>query len=132
MTCEVSEALVDQLADQAWRVRDAARSIGGTKVGCAALAEGGGIFVGCNVEHRFRSHDIHAEVNAIGSLVASDGGRLIAIFIAAQRNKFTPCGGCLDWIFEVGGEECLVYSEKQRGGPRICYTAAQLMPHYPS
>jgi cytidine deaminase len=116
MSLELPEALLNQLAAEAWRVRQAARSIGGTKVGCAALSEAERIFVGCNVEHRFRSHDIHAEVNAIGSLVAAGEGRLQAIFIAAERNKFTPCGGCLDWIFELGGEDCLVYSQTSEEG----------------
>jgi cytidine deaminase len=132
MSLELPKALLDQLAAEAWRVRQAARSIGGTKVGCAVLSGGREIFVGCNVEHRFRSHDIHAEVNAISSLVAGDGGQLIAVYIAAERNKFTPCGGCLDWIFELGGEDCLVYSQSRQGGPRARYTAAQLMPHYPN
>jgi cytidine deaminase len=132
MSLELPDALLDQLAAEAWRVREAARSIGGTKVGCAVLSGDREIFVGCNVEHRFRSHDIHAEVNAIGSLVAADGGHLIAVYIAAERNKFTPCGGCLDWIFELGGENCLVFSQSQQGGPRASYTAAQLMPHYPN
>lgn len=120
------------LSEAAWQVRGHARIYGPTKVGCAAFSDDGHIYAGCNIEHRFRSHDIHAEVNAISSLVAAGSARLIAILIAAEREQFTPCGSCLDWIFEVGGGDCLVLSEKEPGVLVHCYTARQLMPWYPS
>lgn len=120
------------LSKAAWAVRERARVHGPTRVGCAALASDGLIFVGCNMEHRFRSHDIHAEVNAISSLVAGTTSGLIAILIAAERERFTPCGSCLDWIFEIGGGDCMVYSEKSMGGDTKSYRASELMPYYPT
>jgi cytidine deaminase len=119
------------LSEAAWLVRDRAHVYGPTRVGCAALADDGQISIGCNIEHRFRSHDIHAEVNAISSLVANGGTVLRAILIAAEREQFTPCGSCLDWIFEIGGEECLVMSERKAGVTAHVYTARELMPWYP-
>jgi cytidine deaminase len=119
------------LSDAAWSVRANARVHGPTRVGCAALADDGRIFAGCNIEHRFRSHDVHAEVNAISSLVAGGGGHLRAVLIAAERQQFTPCGSCLDWIFEIGGGDTLVLSESRKGVPTHEYLARELMPYYP-
>jgi cytidine deaminase len=119
------------LSDSAWSARNNAKLYGPTAVGCAALADDGRVFSGCNIEHRFRSHDIHAEVNAISSLVAAGAERLSTILIAAERDRFTPCGGCLDWIFELGGAECLVINERVPGELRHQYFARELMPLYP-
>jgi len=89
------------------------------------------VFVGCNIEHRFRSHDIHAEINAISSLVAGGGSYLRAVFIAAERQRFTPCGGCLDWIFEIGDEITHVFTQSTVDGAIVSHTAGELMPYYP-
>lgn len=129
---EISEDERQALSEAAWSVRSNARLHGPTPVGCSVLSDDGQIFVGCNIEHHFRSHDIHAEVNAISSLVAAGGRRLRAILIAAERDRFTPCGSCLDWIFELGGEDCLVVSEQLPGKPAQSYLARDLMPYYPS
>jgi cytidine deaminase len=119
------------LSEAAWSVRANARLHGPTPVGCAALSDDGRVFSGCNIEHRFRAHDIHAEVNAISSLVAAGGRELKAILIAADRDRFTPCGSCMDWVFEIGGEDCLVVSERAPGKQAHCHLAGDLMPYYP-
>lgn len=129
---EISEDAYQALSKAAWSVRGYARLHGPTPVGSAALSDDGHIFVGCNIEHRFRSHDVHAEVNAISSLVAGGGHSLRAILIAAERDRFTPCGSCLDWIFELGGEDCLVLSEQVPGKRAHCHFARDLMPYYPN
>jgi Cytidine deaminase len=120
-----------RLGEAAWGARSKARLYGPTAVGCAALADDGNTYVGCNIEHRYRAHDVHAEVNAISSLVAGGAARLVAIVIAAERSKFTPCGSCMDWIFELGGPGVLVRNETAPGVPGLDLTAAELMPHYP-
>jgi cytidine deaminase len=119
------------LAAQAWEAREQSRLIGETAVGCAVLADDGRTFVGCNVEHRFRSHDIHAEVNALSSMVTGGGTRAVAVFIAAAREHFTPCGACLDWIFELGGADCEVWVQRDPAESPSRYSAQELMPHYP-
>lgn len=120
------------LAATAWSVRERSRLIGKTPVGCAVLGDDGAIHAGCNVEHKFRSHDIHAEVNALSTMIAAGAGRAVAVFIAADRERFTPCGACLDWIFELGGEDCIVFVQRDRDAPPMRYEARMLMPFYPS
>jgi cytidine deaminase len=121
----------DRLSDKAWAVRDAAHVLGTTKVGAAVLCGDGDVFLGCNVEHRFRSHDVHAEVNAITNMVSSGCQDLRAILIASERERFTPCGACLDWIFEFGGDSCVVAYQSYRGGDVVSLSAHDLMPYYP-
>ena len=121
----------NELAKKAWAVRENAHLIGKTKVGAALFSESGRIFCGCNVEHKFRSHDIHAEVNAIGNMIAGGDIRLLAILVVAERERFTPCGSCMDWIFQFGGTECRVAFQSNPQGSISFYTAHELMPHYP-
>lgn len=128
----IDEEVLGRLAAEAWRVRENARILGDTKVGCAVLTSDGRIFGGCNIEHKFRCHDVHAEVNAISSMIAGGGSRLAAVVIAAARERFTPCGGCMDWIFEFGQTECIVAFQGTPGGPLETYLAGDLMPFYPA
>ena len=121
---------VAELSIVAWQVRDHSRLIGTTAVGCSVLTESGEVFAGCNVEHRYRSNDIHAEVNALSSMVAGSRARASVVFIAAEREHFTPCGACLDWIFELGGDSCDVYVQSDRDSEPARYRATDLMPYY--
>lgn len=124
------------LAEPAWAARYNAHIIGPTRVGCAVLSRNhDAVYIGCNVEHRFRSHDIHAETNALGNLIATegDGFGIQALLIVSARERFTPCGACLDWIFELGGPDTLV-AHLQGGMPVSdvqVYRADELMPVYP-
>jgi cytidine deaminase len=127
----LDEAKYKVLSAVAWEARSKARLYGPTAVGCSVLDSSGRVFGGCNLEHRFRSHDVHAEVNAISSLVAGGGSDLEVVLIAAERERFTPCGACLDWIFEIGGGDCLVISEPVPGAPAHRHLASELAPHYP-
>lgn len=121
-----------ELVERAWRVRENAKLVGPTGVGAAVLATNGGIYVGCNVEHKYRAHCVHAEVNALTNMIATNGNaRALAVIIAAKRDSFTPCGGCLDWIFELGGEQTVVGFSAQPFTLTSVHTAAELMPHYP-
>jgi len=121
----------ENVANHAWKFRENARILGKTKVGAAVLSKGK-IFGGCNIEHKFRSHDIHAEISAISGMISAGKTKLNAILIVAQRTKFTPCGGCLDWIFEFGGPNCLVGYQTKKEGKITIFQAKELMPHYPS
>jgi cytidine deaminase len=127
----IEDDVLKALEEAAWQVREHARVLGKTKVGSAALSRQGQIWVGCNIEHQYRSHDVHAEVNAIGNMVAGGQQELACIFVAAERERFTPCGSCLDWIFEFGGEHCLVVVQSERSKAPTGYAAAELMPYYP-
>jgi cytidine deaminase len=120
-----------RLANTAWKAREYATTLGNTKVGASVEADDGRIFSGCNVEHKFRSHDIHAEVNVIGSMVAGGSKKLQRLIIVAEREQFTPCGACMDWIFQLGGEECEIGFQGSRNGTIKIFKAKELMPFYP-
>lgn len=127
----VSADLATRLSNAAWTACANARILGATRVGCAVLANNGDIYHGCNVEHRFRSHDIHAETNALASVVAGGATSCSHILVVAERDLFTPCGACMDWIFEIGGTRCQVGFQPAPDAPIKWFTATQLMPHYP-
>jgi cytidine deaminase len=127
----VTDAEWDALGAAAWEVRESAHAHGPTRVGAAVRSAAGSIYVGCNVEHRYRSHDVHAEVNALTTMVAGGGSPAVAVLVAAERDRFTPCGSCLDWIFELGGPDCLVAFQGKPGGRVEILAARELMPHYP-
>lgn len=129
---EALDELWDRLASVAWRARKNAHVHGATRVGAAVLSAQQHVYVGCNVEHVFRSHDVHAEVNALTTMAAAGDGPAVAILIAAERARFTPCGGCVDWIFELGGPHTLVAFQGRPNGPVDVLRANDLMPHYPS
>jgi cytidine deaminase len=96
------------------------------------LASAGGFFTGCNVEHRFRSHDVHAEVNAIGNMISQIGrSEIRALAVVAEREHFTPCGSCMDWILQFAAEDCVVFAQSKVDGPVKTYNARDLMPFYP-
>ena len=120
------------LLAKAWAVREYAFVVGPTKVGCSVLADSGNIYSGCNVEHRYRSHDVHAEINAITNMIAAGERKIMAVAIAAERERFTPCGACLDWVFQFADPEvCQVYSQSANGGTISRYKLGDLMPFYP-
>lgn len=121
----------DELVAVAINVRENAFIFGKTKVGCALLTDTGKVLAGCNVEHVYRSHDIHAEVNAISSMVAVGEKRIIAIVVVAERDNFTPCGSCMDWIIQFGEKNCLVGFQNILNGNRKIFKASDLMPYYP-
>jgi cytidine deaminase len=123
---------IQALAEAAWKVRENAHVIGATKVGCALVGCNGQIYVGCNVEHRFRSHDVHAEVNAITSMVSHGCQSFRLMFIAAQRERFTPCGACMDWVMQFATDSDVpVIAQAEIGGELLILKASQLMPYYP-
>jgi len=127
----ISKEKWKDMAITAWNYRKNARILGKTKVGAAVISSRE-IFGGCNIEHKFRSHDIHAEISAISAMISSGHQKLDAILVVAERTKFTPCGGCLDWIFEFGGPKCLVGYQTKKDGKITIFKAGELMPHYPA
>ncbi len=128
----MNKEIWDLLSKKAWEVRENAYLIGKTKVGSALYSSTGSIHTGCNVEHKFRCHDIHAEVNAISSMVASGKEKTIkCILIVAEKQNFTPCGSCMDWIIQHGEKDTLVAFQSSKNGEMTIYRSDQLMPYYP-
>jgi cytidine deaminase len=131
MLNEIKNIPWKMLSEEAWKVRENARIIGKTKVGAAAITKKNNIYVGCNIEHKFHSHDIHAEVCAISNMLAQGDQKLVAILVVAERVFFTPCGACTDWIFEFADEECYIGIQNKPEGEVKIYNIKELMPYYP-
>lgn len=126
--------ILKKLGEEGWKARKNARltPTGRTKVGAVvATKDADLIFKGCNIEHSFRSHDIHAEVCAISSLIVAGYDNFDMVMIVAERENFTPCGSCMDWIMEIGGQNAQVMFQGKPDGDIFIYSAKELMPKYP-
>ena len=76
-------------------------------VGAAILDESGRIHTGCNVENAAYPEGICAETNAIGSMVAAGGRRIVRIATVGgftELEACTPCGACRQRIREFADE----------------------------
>jgi len=121
----------DILSEKAWMVRENASILGNTKVGASLITEKGNIYTGCNIEQKYRNKDIHAEINAISNMITNGETKFVAIIVVAEREMFTPCGCCMDWIFQFGGANVKVAYQTKPNGIIRDFTAKQLMPFYP-
>jgi cytidine deaminase len=136
MHIDAPEAWKD-LSTAAWLVRENAVAIR-TKVGAAVQGrrEHGDRFVnlifrGCNIEDLWKASSIHAERSALAAMVSAGCPRAEKILIAAERERLTPCGNCMDFLMQFGGPELLVAFQPSPDAAVNVYTAAELMPHYP-
>ncbi|MFT8396092.1 cytidine deaminase [Propionibacterium sp.] len=77
-------------------------------VGAAGLVDDGRIVVGTNVENASFGLTLCAECGMVSSLVATGGGRLVAVSCFGPQGLVTPCGRCRQILFELGGPDCLV------------------------
>ena len=125
------------LSEQAWRTRENAQAIR-TKVGCAVAASNpddyagaARVYGGCNIEDLWKASSIHAERAAITCAIVGSTPKILKLLVAAEREKFTPCGNCMDFIFQFGGPDCLIAFQGKPDGPVTVYTARELMPEYP-
>lgn len=73
-------------------------------VGAAASVEDGRIVSGCNVENASYGLTLCAECGLISSLIATGGGRLIALCcVDISGDYLMPCGRCRQLLHEHGG-----------------------------
>lgn len=94
------------------------------RVGAAALTHDGRIVQGCNVENASTGLGICAEVNLVGSLVATGGSRLRAVSIVdGDGRPISPCGRCRQVLHEFGGPGLLVATSDG------VMTLGDLLPH---
>ncbi len=94
----------------------------GFHVGAAVRAGDGRVFEGANVENAAYPLTICAEKNALGAAVSEGyrAGHLEAIAVTAS-----PCGGCRQWLLELGLER-VVY--RNNAGEVVTSTPAELLP----
>ena len=133
---QITEAMtfteIDRAIEAAWRVRNNAIARN-TKVGCAIVTEMG-IFTGCNISHVFNK-SIHAEVSALANMISFAGESVVRdVVIAAEREKFTPCGDCCDWLMQFSDELTRVHFSNEVDDTYltvVTFALHDLMPHYP-
>lgn len=83
-------------------------------VGAAALVDDGRVVSGANVENASYGLTLCAECGLVSDLVATGGGKLIALFcVDAHGNALMPCGRCRQLLFEHGGGSLLVKTETE-------------------
>jgi cytidine deaminase len=93
------------------------------RVGAAAVVSDGRLVTGCNVENASYGLGLCAECGLVSALIASGGGRLVAmVCVNGAGDLLTPCGRCRQLLFEHGGREMLVAADE---GP---ITVADLLP----
>ncbi len=79
------------------------------RVGAAALVDDGRLVAGTNVENASYGLSLCAECAVASALVASGGGRLVALAVVdADGTPLSPCGRCRQILYELGGPELLI------------------------
>ena len=53
------------------------------------------------------------------------------ILVVAERERFTPCGNCMDFLMQFGGPDMQIAFQPKPSYEVQVFTAAELMPHYP-
>ena len=78
-------------------------------VGAAGLATDGRVVSGCNVENAAYGVGLCAECGMVSQLVATGGGRLVAVScVNALGQPLMPCGRCRQLLWEHGGADMLL------------------------
>ena len=123
--------MTDSLMDHARAaMKRAYAPYSGFSVGAAIRDENGWIHTGCNVENAALPEGICAETNAIGSMVAAGGKKIVSIAIIGGGDEpadVTPCGGCRQRIFEFADGETEILLLNADGGERR-FAIAELLP----
>ena len=121
------QALIDAAVD----VRGNAHApYSGYRVGAAVMDDQGNIHTGCNVENAAFPEGTCAEANAIGSMVAAGGTKIVAIAAVGGTDDIeacTPCGGCRQCILEFADENTRVILIGASNSID-CYTIDELLP----
>jgi cytidine deaminase len=78
-------------------------------VGAAGLVDDGRTVSGCNVENASYGVGLCAECGMVSALVATGGGRLVAVTcVDGHGNVLMACGRCRQLLYEHGGPDLLV------------------------
>ncbi|MBN9106468.1 MAG: cytidine deaminase [Propionibacteriaceae bacterium] len=81
----------------------------GFPVGAAGLVDDGRVVAGCNIENAAYGVALCAECGLVSELVASGGGRLVAVTCCNGLGEpLMPCGRCRQLLWEHGGAELLL------------------------
>ncbi len=81
----------------------------GFPVGAAGLVDDGRVVGGCNVENAAYGVALCAECGLVSELVATGGGRLVAVTCCNGLGEaLMPCGRCRQLLWEHGGADLLL------------------------
>ena len=101
----------------------------GYKVGAAIRGANGQVWTGCNVENISYGLCICAERGAVMQMVR-EGCHEIAEVAVVTRDGGTPCGACLQVLFEFApAPEAVTVMTADEKGTTQRYTLAEMMPH---
>jgi len=116
---DVDDAAVDEMLRAAREILPRAYvPYSGFHVGAALLIEDGSIRTAVNVENASYPLSVCAERNAVASMVASGGKKILAAAVATNAKTPTPpCGGCRQVLWEFGDTDTPVVAE---GVCRLC------------
>jgi len=88
-------------------------------VGAVVVAEDERTFFGCNVENASLGLTLCAERAALTSAVASGARKIRALVVVTDTvPPPMPCGACLQWLAEFGGQDLQVVSANLSGNVR--------------
>ena len=120
-----------QLINAAKEVRTNAHApYSGYMVGAALVDDTGAMHTGCNVENAAFPEGTCAEANAIGSMVAAGGKRIVALAAVGGADEVeacTPCGGCRQSILEFADENTRIILIGE-GNQIDSYSIDELLP----
>lgn len=97
------------------------------QVGAALLAEGGGMFVGCNVENLSYGLTTCAERSAVFAAVSAGCRRFTKLVIVSDsKQPVSPCGACRQVLAEFNEELEIISVNLQ--GETIPANLSELLP----
>jgi cytidine deaminase len=110
---EIEDATLEEMLRAARAIMSRAYvPYSGFHVGAALLNEDGTIRSGVNVENASYPLSVCAERNAVASMVASGGKKILAAAVATNAKTPTPpCGGCRQVLWEFGDADTPVIAE---------------------
>ncbi len=115
------------LVEAAQKVRK--NSLCKTHVGAAILSSPGRIFAGTNMEQKFH-FSVHAEISAIAHMISGGRSTFTEVVLISDRDNFTPCGSCIDWLMQYAENESVSITVISNGKKSI-FKLKELMPYYP-
>ena len=97
-------------------------------VGACVRTESGELYAGCNVENASYTLTIHAEGNAVGSMVADGHTKIAEVLIVIDGDMICPpCGACRQLLHEMTSDDTVFHLCNTAGNYKTL-TMAELMP----
>lgn len=100
------------------------------RVGASVMDQGGGIFIGTNVENSVYGLSICAERIAIGHAVSSGARKLKVLCVVTPEKKLVyPCGACRQVFADFAVPQALVVVALAKSKEHKIIPLTKLLPH---